>query len=96
MEKGAIEDALVTTPDSGFVLARWAPLNLKPFGFLTGSGVLACTALAHTGLISTKRFTNLNPDVIVLDRVFHISHEFEYFYQCNITSWCLRDSGGPI
>ena len=27
----------------------------------------------HTGLTSIKRFTNLNLDMIVLDRVFHIS-----------------------
>ena len=26
----------------------------------------------------------------------HISYENEYFYQCIITFWCLRDSKGPI
>ena len=35
-------------------------------------------------------------DVIVIDRGFHISYEFEYFYQCIISSWCLRDSRGPV
>jgi hypothetical protein len=36
MEKGAIEDALATTTatDSGFVLARRAPLKSRPYGFL--------------------------------------------------------------
>ena len=43
--------------------------------------------MPHTRLTSTKRFTNLNLDVIVVDnRGFHISYEFEYFYQCIITS----------
>ena len=34
MKKGAIEDALVTATDSGFVLARRTPLKSRPFGFL--------------------------------------------------------------
>ena len=33
---------------------------------------------AHTRLISTKRFTNLNLDVIVIDKGFHFSYEFEF------------------
>ena len=39
----------------------------------------------HTRLTSMKRFTNLNLHVIVIDLSFHISYEFEYFYQCIIT-----------
>jgi hypothetical protein len=34
MEKGAIEDAIATATDFGFVLARRAPLKSRPFGFL--------------------------------------------------------------
>ena len=26
----------------------------------------------------------------------HLSYEFEYFYQCIMTFWGLRDSRGPI
>ena len=52
--------------------------------------------LKDVRLTSTKRFTDLNLDVIVIERGFHISYEYEYFYQCIITFWCLRDSRGPI
>ena len=48
-------------------------------------------SLPHTRRTSMKRFTNHNFDVIVIDRGFCISYEFEYFYQCIITFWCLRD-----
>ena len=29
-------------------------------------------------------------------QLMHISYEFEYFYQCITTFWCLRDSQGAI
>ena len=37
---------------------------------------------AHTWLTSTKKFTNLNLDVIVIHRGFHISYDIEYYSQC--------------
>ena len=45
-----------------------------------GLSSLRVPGVPHTRLTSTKRFTNLNFDVIVIYRGFHISYEFEYFY----------------
>ena len=58
-------------------------------------------AEAHTGLTSMKRFTNLKVNLKRLGRyqgakMQPFSYEFEYFFQCIMTFWGLRDSKGPI
>ena len=58
-------------------------------------------AAPHTGLPSTKRFTNLKVNLKRLGlyigaKMQLVSYEFEYFYQCIMTFWGLRDSKGPI
>ena len=55
----------------------------------------------HTWLTSTKRFTNLKVNLKHLGlyigaKMQLVSYEFEYFYQCIMTFWGLRDSKGPI
>ena len=55
----------------------------------------------HTWLTSTKRFTNLKVNLKRLGlyigaKMQLVSYEFEYFYQCIMTFWGLRDSKGPI
>ena len=55
----------------------------------------------HTGLTSMKRFTNLKVNLKRLGlyigaKMQLVSYEFEYFYQCIMTFWGLRDSKGPI
>ena len=58
-------------------------------------------ASRHTWLTSTKRFTNLKVNLKHLGlyigaKMQLVSYEFEYFYQCIMTFWDLRDSKGPI
>ena len=58
---------------------------------------MAATSLAHTRLNSTKRFTNLKVNLKYLGinigaKIKLVSYEFEYFYQCIMTFWVLRDS----
>ena len=56
---------------------------------------------AHTRLTSTKRFTNLKVNLKRLGlytgaKMQLVSYKFEYFYQCIMTFWGLRDSKRPI
>ena len=55
----------------------------------------------HTRLTSTKSFTNLKVNLkrfglYIGAKMQLVSYEFEYFYQCIMTFWGLRDSKGPI
>ena len=55
----------------------------------------------HTRLTSMKRFTDLKVNLKHLGlyigaKVHLFSYEFEYFHQCIMTFWVLRDSKGPI
>ena len=48
-----------------------------------------------------ERFTNLKLNLKCLGlyvgaKMQHVSYEFEYFYQCIMTIWGLKDSRGPI
>ena len=57
--------------------------------------------MAHTGLTSMKRFTNLKVNLKSLGlykgaEMQLVSYEFEYFYQYIMTSWGLRNFKGPI
>ena len=56
--------------------------------------------LPHTWLILAKRFTNLKVNLKCLGfyigaKMQLVSYDFEYFYQCIMTRWGLRDSKGP-
>ena len=56
---------------------------------------------AHTRLTSTKRFTNLKVKfkrlrLYIGVKMQLVSYEFEYFYQCIMTFWGLRDFKGSI
>jgi len=64
--------------------------------------LLCPTSLAaHTGLNSTKKFTNLKVNLKRLGlykgaKMQLVSYEFVYSYQCIMTFWGLRVSKGPI
>ena len=56
---------------------------------------------AHNRVTSTKRFTNLKVNLKCLGlyigaKMQLVSHEFEYFYQCIMSFWGLKDFKGPI
>ena len=57
--------------------------------------------VTHTQLTSTKRFTNPKVNfkhlrLYIGAKIKLVSYDFEYFHQCIMTFWGLRDSKGPI
>ena len=57
--------------------------------------------MPHTRLTLTKWFTNVKVNLKRLGlyigaKMQLVSYEFEYFYQCIMTFWGLKDSRGPI